>query len=247
VNRRSVLIFAAAFALMAVTAVLLVRSRSVQRLGQPGLKTSPMPGSHNLLVDLPENVLDYRSEPLAEQAMVTNILPKDTSYGQRIYRSPDGFQTLLNVVLMGSDRTSIHQPQFCLTSQGWQIDQAASAVAGVTVRQPGTYDLQVMKLVATKQTVIDGRPVTLRALYVYWFVAQDHLTARHWQRMWWLAGELLRTGVLERWAYVSCFAVCEPGREDATFERMKTFIASAVPQFQLTTGIPLEAGGAKRN
>jgi hypothetical protein len=44
---------------------------------------------------------------------------------------------------------------------------------------------------------------------------------------------LLRTSVLERWAYVSYFAQCEPGQEDAAFERIKKLIAASVPEFQL--------------
>jgi len=39
---------------------------------------------------------------------------------------------------------------------------------------------------------------------------------------------------LQRWAYISCFAVCLPGQEEATFERLKKFIAASVPEFQLT-------------
>ena len=41
------------------------------------------------------------------------------------------------------------------------------------------------------------------------------------------------TGVLQRWAYVSYFSVCEPGQEDATFARMEKLIAASVPAFQL--------------
>jgi hypothetical protein len=52
--------------------------------------------------------------------------------------------------------------------------------------------------------------------------------------MWQMAKHLLRTGELQRWAYVSVFAVCAPGQEDAAFERIKRFIAAAVPEFQLT-------------
>jgi hypothetical protein len=38
---------------------------------------------------------------------------------------------------------------------------------------------------------------------------------------------------LDRWAYISYFSVCEPGQEDAAFERMKKLIAISVPEFQL--------------
>jgi hypothetical protein len=44
---------------------------------------------------------------------------------------------------------------------------------------------------------------------------------------------LLTTGVLQRWAYISYFAVCEPGQEDAAFERVKKLIVASVPEFQL--------------
>jgi hypothetical protein len=43
----------------------------------------------------------------------------------------------------------------------------------------------------------------------------------------------IRTGELQRWAYVSWFTVCEPGKEDATFARIKPLIAAAVTKFQL--------------
>jgi hypothetical protein len=39
---------------------------------------------------------------------------------------------------------------------------------------------------------------------------------------------------LDRWAYISFFSVCQPGQQDAAFERMKKLIAAAVPEFQLT-------------
>ena len=51
--------------------------------------------------------------------------------------------------------------------------------------------------------------------------------------MWWLAKEMLRTGNLQRWAYISYFSACAPGQEEATFERMKKMIVASVPQFQL--------------
>jgi len=52
--------------------------------------------------------------------------------------------------------------------------------------------------------------------------------------MWWMARDVIRTGVLQRWAYVSYFAVCPPGAEEATFQRMKKLIVASVPEFQLT-------------
>jgi hypothetical protein len=161
-------------------------------------------------------------------------LPRDTSFGQRVYKAPDGFQTSVNVVLMGSDRTSIHKTEFCLEGQGWVIDRGATEQATVRMDRPYPYDLPVMKFVATKQLTIQGQPVTARGIYVLWFVADhDEYTSSHNQRMWWMARDLVRTGVLQRWASIGYFSFCAPGQEDATFERVKKFIVASAPEFQL--------------
>jgi hypothetical protein len=51
--------------------------------------------------------------------------------------------------------------------------------------------------------------------------------------MWWMARDLFRTGILQRWASISYFAACAPGQEEATFKRIKQLIAASVPEFQL--------------
>ena len=64
-------------------------------------------------------------------------------------------------------------------------------------------------------------------------MADNEQTADHWTRILWLARDLLRHGVLQRWAYVSYFTICYPGQEEATFERMQKLITASVPEFQL--------------
>jgi hypothetical protein len=51
--------------------------------------------------------------------------------------------------------------------------------------------------------------------------------------MWWMARDLLCTGVLQRWASIGYFAQCARGQEDATFERITKLIAASAPEFQL--------------
>ena len=106
--------------------------------------------------------------------------------------------------------------------------------------RPYPYDLPVTKFIATREVTVNGRTLSVRGIYVLWFVADsDEYTARHWQRMWWMARDLLCTGVLQRWASIGYFAHCAPGGEDAAFERMKKFIAASAPEFQL---VPRLAG-----
>jgi hypothetical protein len=106
----------------------------------------------------------------------------------------------------------------------------------------------VVELLANSSQVVNGQEQPVKGIYVYWYVANDALSASAtgFQRMWWMASKLLRTGVLQRWAYVSCFARCSPGQEDAAFERMKQFIAAAVPDFQLYPGPAAVATTASR-
>ncbi len=181
---------------------------------------------------MPERVLDYTSKPLAVDKLVLDFLPPDTSFGQRRYIAPDDFWVQITAVLMGTDRTSLHQPQLCLGGSGLRIDDLLSTEEKIPVQGPRPYNLPVMKLVTTRDTKAAGEQEAQRVIYVYWFVADGECTARHSQRMWWMARDLLRTGVLQRWAYIATFAVCTPGQEQATFERMKKFIAAAVPEFQ---------------
>lgn len=243
-TRQAKIILVAALALMVVAAVFLGRMQSFQQMGRPGVKVVAQPvhdpegkvvGTNR--VDLPEQVLDFTSADVPVEHLVLNWLPKDTTYGQRLYTAPDGFRAALNVVLMGSDRTSIHQPQYCLTGAGWQIVQTEKTE--VRIRQPHPYDLPVVKLTCERQVPLrDGGTEVRRGVYVYWFVADGQLSSDHLQRMWWMARDMIRHGLWQRWAYVACFSVCWPGQEAVTYQRMEALIAAAVPQFQLATGAP---------
>ncbi len=235
-TRQKLFLLVVVLGLVGVTAAGLLRLRSGQRLGAPGVRTRVVAGSGNVEIALPLAVAGFTSEAVEAAAAVTNTLPADTSYGQRVYRAADGFIAQMTVVLMGSDRSSMHKPQICLPAQGWNIFQ--TEVGMVTVERPGRYELPVIKLVAANEITVDGQPVAARGVYVYWFVTEGELSAdpSGLRRMWRSMVHLLATGEMQRWAYVSVFAVCEPGREEATYGRMKELIAAAVPEFQVAGG-----------
>lgn len=225
------LMFIVALGLMGIGAGLISQINSHQRLGPPGVKTHPLENSIRLCADLPERVLDYKSEAVEFDETTLSVLPADTSFGYRRYQASDGFGVDLRVVLMGSDRTSLHKPQFCLTGQGWQIDRTIETT--IPVEKPLNYNLPVIELVATRTE--NGQRTDQRAIYIYWYVADDSLSgsALGLGRMWEMAEKLVRTGTLQRWAYVSCLSVCGVGQEDAALERMRLFLAASVPEFQL--------------
>ena len=216
---------------MAVAAGMIHHLQSRQTLGRPGVLAEPLPNSPRWRIPLPETVAGLTSEEVPPAPEELSGLPTDTSFGKRLYKLADGAPLLLQVVLMGRDRTSLHQPQYCLTGQGFLIEHTEEV--RVPIARPQPQEIPALKLTASKVfETPGGQRVPVRGLYVYWFVADGAVTAHRSQRLWWMARELLRTGTLQRWAYVSCFAQCQPGEEEQTFARVKAFLAEAVPEFQ---------------
>jgi hypothetical protein len=237
-------ILAVGLGLMAATAAFLHHWQNLQRLGSPGVRvlagevrdTNGVVVGTNL-VFLPEQVLSMTSTQLPLSRLELNWLPADTTFGRRRYTDTNGFFADIGVVLMGMDRTSIHQPQYCLTGQGWKIELTDRVK--IPMERPRKYDLEALRLTASYQEVRpDGTRRLWRGLYVYWFVADGQLTADHGQRMWWMARDLLLHGVLQRWAYVSYFTICAPGQEAAAYVRLEKMIQDSVPEFQLVPASP---------
>jgi len=221
-----------ALVLMAGTAGALVRLKSFQKIGKPGIKATPIPGSLMMKIDLPERVLDCTSTNVPEPEMVLGYLPPDTSYAERHYQTPDGFDMTGTLILMGADRTSIHKPDYCLPGQGWNI--RSKKTASLTIAAATPYELPVSEWVVSNSfQTPDDRKETVSGVYIFWFVADGEETPSHYQFMRWLALDLLRKAVWQRWSYVSYFSACEPGQEDALFTRMEKVIAASVPEFQL--------------
>jgi hypothetical protein len=232
-NRQKTILTLVYLLLTAATAGLILHASANQKLGVPGVRTASLPGTRNLRVILPPHVTGYEFLVTTQAQIVIVSLPDDTSFGSGLYTAKDGFQSNVNVVLMGTDRSSIHKPQVCLTGQGWNIDEAASKVEKIPMQRPHAYELPVMHLTASIKAGTADQPKILRGVYVYWFVDGSHLTAQHAERMWLMAKDLLLTGVLDRFSYISYFSVCEPGQEEATYERIKSLIVASVPDFQL--------------
>jgi hypothetical protein len=157
-------------------------------------------------------------------------LPKDTTFGRRFYTNID---VQLSVVLMGTDHTSIHQPQYCLYAQDWNVLNAERIT--LPMQRPFA-DIPAYRLTASQRLQKSGQMI--ECLYVYWFVSGNNITAEEGSRLWSMWKTVLREGKMERWAYISYFATCLPGQEQATFERLEKFIRASAPEFQLVTGQP---------
>ena len=239
-------------ALMVASAAILLRFQEVRRLGNPGVRvvrgelrdTAGTVVASNM-VYLPETVLSMTSTQLPISQLELGWLPPDTTYGRRRYLGTNGFYADVSVVLTGTDRTSIHQPQYCLTAQGFFIDRSDRLT--IPINRPVPYDLEVLRLTSTYTERLPDRAAnTWRGIFVYWFVADRQMTSSHGTRMWWLARELLLTGVLQRWAYISFFTVCRPGGEEAAYAQLEQMIKAAVPDLQLVPSAAQDRGTSGR-
>jgi hypothetical protein len=231
-KNKKVLMLAVTLVLMAGTAAALTWLRSTQKLGAPGIRATSIPGSVMMKIGLPERVLDFTSTNVPEPAVVSSYLPADTSYAERLYTATDGFRIQSAAILMGADRTSIHRPEFCLPGQGWNINEKEALDIPIQDQPPYHLQAAAWKLSQDVQTD-DGQKVKVGGVYVYWYVANNEETPDHNKMLEWLTLDLLRTGALQRWAYVSYFALCKPGQEDAAIDRIKSFVAASTPAFQL--------------
>jgi len=229
-NKKWILFFVS-LALIAGSAVLLAQLRSHPHLGRPGIKAQAIPGDIKMKIDLPEFVLDFTSTNVPEPEVVLGYLPPDSSFAERLYTAPDGFQTQATIVLMGADRTSIHNADYCLEGTGFSGRQKS------IVKIPFAGSSEPLRASRWNLSGVfsepNGEKVERHGVYVFWFVADGDETPDHFEMMEKMAGHLLHTGELQRWAYVSYFTPCAAGQEDATFERMEKLISESVPKFQL--------------
>lgn len=240
---QKIILFTVTLALIGAAAGLCARMTDDRKLGNPGVKIVSIPSfdeDGNIVrkqsVDLPERVLGLESKRDNLSQIELQTLPADTLFGRRTYRSARNFYVTTSVVVMGEDSRSIHKPEICLPSQGWSITEQP---ATIHMKKPVPYDLPVMKVIGSKTlTSNDGRSQPVKTVFVYWFVAENDITASHLTRMWRMGEEMLRTGTLQRWAYIAFIAHCYPGQEEQTYKRLEDFIIAAVPEFQTAVGKP---------
>jgi hypothetical protein len=209
-------------------------------LGNPGLTMERVPLTNEFgkivreeRVRLPEKAPGFRSMDGPIMEIEASILPPDTSYGRKIYWDQSGAFIQMSAVMMKTDRTSIHRPQLCVTGQGWHIQK--TEIIDIPVPLPAPYLLKATCLTSTKtvRNPKTNEERTASAIYIYWFVSERELLPGHSDALWAITRDLITTGTLYPWAYVSCFATCRPGQEGAYLARMKRLISATVPEFQL--------------
>ena len=133
----------------------------------------------------------YVSEPQVPSAAELERLPKDTRFDKRLYRASDGSWFHVSLVVGGRSKQSIHRPELCLPSQGFQMSRPRTlSVAGA--------DWRVLSLM---------HGASPEAGFAYTFFNQDgYRTSSHVRRI--LRDVLDRSfrARIDRWAMVTVAA-----------------------------------------
>ncbi len=240
-NRRANILTALALVLIGAGGWFVAAVASRQTLDKPGVRVSAVPliGEEGRLirsnsVAMPTNLPGFKYQAVPVASIELESLPPDTVFGRGRYTASDGFTAQVGVVLMGTDRTSIHRPEYCLTGVGWKVlkqQELPFEGAGPMVPQ------EVQRFDCRATAKLDGRPAELGGVYVFWFVSRDKQTASHWKRQWWMVEDLVTRGLLQRWAYISFFAPCAPGNENETYRRLSQLITEIAPHFEVTSPV----------
>ena len=78
-----------------------------------------------VLCDAPEaklaEIAGYTSEPVEVSEAERHTLPSDTQFDKRRYEDKDGNWFQVSMVIGGKSKSSIHRPELCLPTQGFQM------------------------------------------------------------------------------------------------------------------------------
>lgn len=209
-----------------------------------------------LIMWLPEETMEYQGERVAISRLEAQLLPEDTTYLKMSYspkfglleeaRIWDGLSATL--ILSGTDRRSLHEPEICLDNQGWAIMNRQP----IKVQTSGG-ELEVMDLELRRYLISEGKPVLdqdgnrafVQAHYVYWWVSKTGSTAHTDKRVLQTVRDNFLYNTNSRWGYPSVMAYADPrlepglGSERARSRALK-FIADYAPKFQKSLGARLE-------
>lgn len=89
----------------------------------------------------------YSSQALPPSEAETAILPGDTGIDKRLYSAADGSWFQVSLVIGGRSKSSIHRPELCLPTQGFQMRTPRNLVADgvewhyVTIEKGGSRPL----------------------------------------------------------------------------------------------------------
>lgn len=135
-------------------------------------------------------IAGFSAEALEPSVAETNLL-KGAVVEKRLYKAASGFWFQATSVTSGPDKSSLHRPELCLPSQGFDISGRRAAEAGG---------------VPWRVISLAGRAGSGDALFAYTFFNQDlWRTSSHEARIWRDVWDRTANGRIDRWTMVTVF------------------------------------------
>lgn len=202
-----------------------------------------LPSEAGVLMSLPEHLImpgltdggDFIGHEAAVSDAEHRLLPKDTEFARRSYEDFHDHHVFFSIVLSGVQQYTIHPPEVCLVAQGWTI----SGHEDVPIDLTSGHRLTVRNLFLQREALDDQhRRLTVKALYMYWYVADNLTTPSHDERNWISSWDRIFHNRDHRWAYVIAMSpITQTIRPDGlneaqTRDLLTGFIRQIVPTFQ---------------
>lgn len=140
----------------------------------------------------------------------------------------NGLNAIGSAVLMGNDRTSLHKPEYCLSGIGWIVRSKTRQ----KIQLKDGSEMLVGRLDMVWDISSKPRPNS-SGVYLYWFVADGVRASDYVLREWSMLKDVVTSGEIKRWAYISFFSDCPPGEEDALFLRLQALVRLAQPEVEI--------------
>ena len=145
-----------------------------------------------VLCDAPEaklvEIAGYTSEPVEVSEAEHHTLPADTGFDKRRYEDKDGNWFLVSMVIGGKSKSSIHRPELCLPTQGFQM-------MAPRTREVGGIDWHLVTL---------ARGAVPAYGFAYTFFNQDgYRTSSHMKRIFRDVWDRSIRGRIDRWVMVT--------------------------------------------
>lgn len=155
---------------------------------------------------LPMEFEMMRGTPTTVTGAELDILANDTEFERAQYRnldSPSRPPVEVSVVFSGKDlNNSIHRPERCLRSQGWNFTKERKVM--VPGAMPDGSDMPLREIVCEKPVQTqEGAVVTIKRVQYYTFFGHTAVTEDHYGRTWQDMKDRLFKGYDQQWAYAT--------------------------------------------
>jgi len=202
-----------------------------------------LPTEAGVVMDLPDHVQvsgldggDFYGSPAPVSDTEHRLLPKDTEYARNNYDDDHGHHIYFSIVLSGLQQYTIHPPEVCLVAQGWNIVKTDY----VPVTLDSGHKIVICNLSLEHPMLDDNRQLhTVKAYYMYWYVADNLCTPSHLQRNLRSSWDRIVHNRDHRWAYVIAMSYITETTQSsggmnapATKDMLTAFIRQIVPTFQ---------------